>query len=125
MIKGSASDYIKVKKQNAIYTGIKVDAQLTGTTVNPRKRNGYYYNNLLNVNIPQPCSFTGCTGGVFTNARSYQLRLDFKGGKQYNQYVCNCQNAPINDILDFNSCAIVEMPSTDVVACPCTACAFN
>jgi hypothetical protein len=125
MMKGSASDYIKVKKQNTIYTGIKVNAQLTGDTVNPVKKNGYYYNNMLNVNVPTVCNFSGCKGGILTNARSYQLRLDFKQGKQYNQYVCNCQNVPINDILDFNSCDIVEMPSTDVVTCPCTACAFN
>ena len=125
MMKGSASDYIKVKKQNVIYTGAKRNAQLTGNTVNPVKKNGYYYNNMLTINVPKVCDFNGCKGGILTNARSYQLRLDFKQGKQYNQYICECPNVPIKDILDANSCEIVEMPSTNVVVCPCTPCAFN
>lgn len=125
MSKGFASDYIKAKRQNAIYSDIKINAQITGNTVNPVKKNGYFYNNMLNVCVPQPCSMAGCKGGVLTNARSYQLRLDFKQGKYYNQYVCNCKNEPIKDIINYNSCEIVEMPSNDVIECLCSACAFN
>jgi hypothetical protein len=125
MSRGSASDYITAKKQNAIYTSIKVNAQITGVTVNPVKPNGYYYNNFLNVNVPRPCSFNGCAGGILTNARSYQLRLDFKRGKYYNNYVCNCQNKPIKKIFFKEFCEIIELPSNEVVDCLCSTCAFN
>jgi len=126
MVKGTGSDYIKVKRQNAIYTDMHINAQLTGNTTNPIKKNGYYYNNLLNVNVPKPCTVGSCSGGILTNARSYQLRLDFKQGKYYNNYVCKCQKVPIKDIIDPTSCEVVEMPSKDVVAsCLCSPCAFT
>ena len=69
MMKGSASDYITAKKRNTIYLGIKTNAQLTGTTTNPLKRDGFYYNNMLNVCVPKNCTKNDCTGGVLTNAR--------------------------------------------------------
>ena len=124
MNKGSASDYITVKKQNAIYTNINVNAKITGTTVNPLKANGYYYNNLLNVNVPTPCSFNGCKGGLLTNSRSYQMRLDFKRGKFYNDYVCKSQTEPIKDIINDETCKIVDMPSNKIIIELCSNCAF-
>uniref|UniRef100_A0A6C0IN28 Uncharacterized protein n=1 Tax=viral metagenome TaxID=1070528 RepID=A0A6C0IN28_9ZZZZ len=128
MKKGSASDYITAKKQNAIYVGIKTDAQLTGTTVNPLKKNGYYYNNNLNVCVPKDCNLTSCNGGVLTNAKSYQLRLDFKRGKYYNNYVCNCPNNIIYDVIDdinTEPCIGVPINGPNVINCLCTTCAFN
>lgn len=124
MKKGSASDYITVKKQNAIYVGIKTDAQLTGTTVNPVKKNGYYYNNMLNVCVPKNCNLNSCNGGVLTNARSYQLRLDFNKGKYYNTYVCRCKNDTIYDVND-DSCVGVPINGPNVINCLCSPCAFN
>ena len=123
MMKGSASDYITAKKRNAIYLGIKTDAQLTGTTTNPLKRDGYYYNNMLNVCVPKNCTKNECTGGALTNARSYQLRLDFKQGKYYNRYVCKCNNNIIKEV-DLE-CNVTEIKGKEVIDCLCSTCAFN
>ena len=130
MRKGTGSDYIKVKKQNAIYLGIKTNAELTGTTVNPVKKNGFFYNDMINVLVPNNCSVTnGCYGGILTNTRSYELRLDFKQGKYYNNYVCNCKNYIIDSCktIDNNSttciCSTINGPI--VKNCLCTPCAFN
>lgn len=134
MRKGTGSDYIKVKKQNAIYLGIKTNAELTGTTVNPVKRNGFFYNNMINVLVPQNCSVAnGCSGGLLTNTRSYELRLDFKQGKYYNNYVCNCTTNTFCNcttsrddvILDKFKCICTELPDKIIQNCLCTPCAFN
>ena len=105
MMKGSASDYITAKKRNAIYVNMQSNAQLTGNTTNPIKQNGYYYNNMLNVRVPKNCNLSHCAGGVLTNARSYELRLDFKQGKYYNQYLCKCPKNIIKSV-DLN-CNII------------------
>ncbi len=123
MRKGSASDYITAKKRNAIYVGIKTDAQLTGNTTNPLKKNGFYYNNMLNVCVPQNCTPADCSGGVLTNARSYELRLDFKQGKYYNNYICKCGNNVIKEV-DLE-CNVTEINGKEVIDCLCTVCAFN
>ncbi len=128
MKKGSASDYITAKKQNAIYLGIKTNAQLTGTTVNPLKKNGYYYNNMLNVCVPKNCNINSCIGGVLTNAKSYELRLDFKQGKYYNNYVCNCKRDTIYDVVDdvnVSPCEGIPIDGPNIVNCLCSACAFS
>lgn len=123
MKKGFSSDYIQAKKQNAIYTSLLKNAQLTGTTVNPVKNNGFFYNNTLNVIVPNDCDSNGCSGGILSNARSYQLRLDFKRGKYYNNYVCNCKSNVIKDVGE--SCIITPMDGKSVVECSCNPCAFN
>lgn len=123
MRKGSGSDYITAKKRNAIYDGIKTDAQLTGNTTNPLKNNGFYYNNMLNVCVPQNCTPADCSGGVLTNARSYELRLDFKQGKYYNNYICKCGNNIIKEV-DLE-CNVTEINGREVIDCLCTVCAFN
>lgn len=123
MKKGYSSDYIQAKKQNTIYTCIKNDAQLPGNTVNPKKKNGFFYNNLLDVNVPNPCNSSNCSGGVLTNAKSYQLRLDFKRGKYYNHYICTCKTSTYNDIIE--PCNITVMEGNSVVNCLCSPCAFN
>ena len=137
MRKGYSSDYIQAKKQNAIYTSMKSDAQITGNTVNPLKKNGFYYNNMININVPKTCNASTCKGGILVNARSYQLRLDFKRGKYYNNYVCNCETSKINDVIGpcgvdifdpCNStfpCDISLMPGKEVLNCLCSPCAFN
>ncbi len=126
MKKGTGSDYIKVKKQNAIYLGIKTNAEITGTTVNPVKKNGFFYNNMINVCVPQNCSVAnGCSGGILTNARSYELRLDFKQGKYYNNYVCNCKKNHICEILNDTICECTLIPGTRIEDCLCSPCAFN
>ena len=123
MRKGSASDYITAKKRNAIYVGIKTDAQLTGNTTNPLKKNGFYYNNMLNVCVPKNCTPADCAGGVLTNAKSYELRLDFKQGKYYNNYICKCGNNVIKEV-DLE-CNVTEINGKEVIDCLCTVCAFN
>jgi len=123
MRKGSASDYITAKKRNAIYVGIKTDAQLTGNTTNPLKKNGFYYNNMLNVCVPQNCTPADCAGGVLTNAKSYELRLDFKQGKYYNNYICKCGNNIIKEV-DLE-CNVTPIPGKLVIDCLCSVCAFN
>jgi hypothetical protein len=126
MRRGTGSDYIKVKKQNAIYVNIKKNAESTGNTVNPIKKNGFFYNNLINVLVPNDCSVeNGCAGGVLTNTRSYELRLDFKRGKYYNNYVCNCLTDTYCDVLDNLTCDCTVMNSTNVKDCLCKPCAFN
>jgi hypothetical protein len=125
MMKGSSSDYIKVKKQNAIYNNINSNAQFTGFTVNPLKRDGYYYNNMLNVNVPNQCSNNSCSGGILSNARSYQLRLDFKQGKYYNNYTCNCDRDIINNLKNDSSCIATPIDGENVIKCLCSPCAFN
>jgi len=122
MMKGSASDYITAKKRNAIYVNMQSNAQLTGNTTNPLKRDGFFYNNMLNVCVPNNCTRNDCVGGVLTNARSYQLRLDFKQGKYYNNYVCNCDKNIIQDVgLD---CKVTPIPGELVIDCLCSTCAF-
>jgi len=124
MRKGTGSDYIKVKKQNAIYSSIKKNAELTGNTVNPVKKNGFFYNNMINVLVPNNCSVAnGCSGGVLTNTRSYELRLDFKQGKYYNKYICNCQKDTICDVITDCECTIIN--GNNVIDCLCTPYAFN
>jgi hypothetical protein len=124
MRKGTGSDYIKVKKQNAIYSSIKKNAELTGNTVNPVKKNGFFYNNMINVLVPNNCSVAnGCSGGVLTNTRSYELRLDFKQGKYYNNYICNCQKDKFCDVITDCECTIIN--GTNIIDCLCTPCAFN
>ena len=123
MRKGSASDYITAKKRNAIYVGIKTDAQLTGNTTNPLKKNGFYYNNMLNVCVPNNCTPADCAGGVLTNAKSYELRLDFKQGKYYNNYICKCGNNVIKEV-DLE-CNVTEINGKEVIDCLCSTCAFN
>ena len=123
MRKGSASDYITAKKRNAIYVGIKTDAQLTGTTTNPLKRDGFYYNNMLNVCVPTNCTKNECKGGVLTNARSYELRSDFKQGAYYNNYICKCNNNIIQSV-DLE-CNVTPIPGKLVVNCVCVQCAFT
>lgn len=130
MKKGTGSDYIKVKKQNAIYLGIKKNAELTGTTVNPVKKNGFFYNNMIDVIVPPNCSVkNGCYGGILTNTRSYELRLDFKQGKYYNNYVCNCRKDIINSCrivhIDGNTCECTTLNGPNIQECLCTPCAFN
>lgn len=126
MKKGSGSDYIKVKKQNAIYLGIKTNAEITGTTVNPLKKNGFFYNNMINVLLPTECSVeNGCYGGILTNTRSYELRSDFKQGKYYNNYVCNCKNNKICDVIEDANCECIIIDGTKIENCLCTSCAFN
>jgi len=126
MMKGTGSDYIKAKKQNAIYIGIKTNAELTGTTVNPVKKNGYFYNNMINVLVPKDCSVAnGCYGGILTNAQSYQLRLDFKQGKYYNNYVCSCPKVTNCDVPANGTCECRTTQSKTVYDCLCTPCAFN
>jgi hypothetical protein len=127
MKKGTGSDYIKVKKQNAIYLGIKTNAELTGTTVNPVKKNGFFYNNMINVIVPPDCSVAnGCYGGILTNTRSYELRSDFKQGKYYNNYVCNCPKDVINSCKQIGTtCECTIINGNSVEDCLCTSCAFN
>jgi hypothetical protein len=128
MKKGSASDYITAKKQNAIYVNIKTNAQLTGTTVNPMKKNGYYYNNMLNVCVPKNCDLNSCTGGILTNAKSYELRLDFKQGKYYNNYVCNCRRDTIYEVIDdinLAPCSGIPIDGEKIINCLCSTCAFS
>jgi hypothetical protein len=125
MRKGSGSDYIKAKKQNAIYLGIKTNAQLTEDTVNPMKKNGFFYNNNIIVDVPANCSVAnGCSGGIMTYARSYELRLDFKRGKFYNNYVCKCKNDQINDV-NPRTCEATLINGKQVLNCLCSPCAFN
>jgi len=126
MKKGTGSDYIKAKKQNAIYLGIKTNAELTGTTVNPVKSNGFFYNNMINVLVPTGCSVeNGCAGGILTNTRSYELRLDFKQGKFYNNYVCNCKKNTYCEVLDNTNCTCTIINGTRIEDCLCTPCAFT
>ena len=109
MMKGTGSDYIKAKKQQAIYENTKSNALLTGNTVNPKKKDGYYYNNMLNVCVPSICdNSSGCSGGVLTNTKSYQMRMDFTQGKHYNQYVCNCSKKKIEEATE-EGCEIIEI----------------
>jgi len=124
MRKGTGSDYIKVKKQNAIYSSIKKNAELTGNTVNPVKKNGFFYNNMINVLVPNDCSMeNSCSGGVLTNTRSYELRLDFKQGKYYNNYICNCQKDTFCDVI--TDCECTRINGTKIIGCLCTPCAFT
>ena len=123
MKKGSGSDYITAKKRNAIYTNMQSNAQITGNTTNPLKKDGFYYNNTLNVNVPKNCTPADCAGGLLTNARSYELRRDFKQGKYYNNYVCKCENNIIQDV-DLE-CNVTPIPGKLVIDCFCTNCAFN
>ncbi len=123
MMKGFASDYIKAKRQNAIYMNIHANAETTGNTVNPVKKNGYYYNNMLNVCVPNNCNTTSCPGGVLTNARSYQLRSDFKGGNKYNTYVCKCNKEQIYNVDGL--CSVTEVDGKNVIDCLCSTCAFK
>ncbi len=132
MKKGFASDYITAKRQNAIYLNIQSNAEFTGNTTNPVKSNGYYYNNMLNVCVPGNCSVNDCSGGALTNARSYQLRLDFKKGKYYNHYVCNCNKTQINSVEstcnneDCPTCEVMKVNGNTVSStCLCSDCAFN
>ena len=123
MKKGAASDYIQAKKQNAIYTDMHINAQLTGTTVNPVKKNGFYYNNNLNILVPRNCTKTVCAGGVLTNAHSYQLRVDFKQGKYYNNYVCICTKEPVDSVNE--DCDVTQVNGKKTATCLCSPCAFN
>ncbi len=132
MMKGFASDYIKSKRQNAIYLNMHSNAETTGNTTNPLKWNGFYYNNMLNVCVPKNCSKNNCTGGVLTNARSYQLRLDFKQGKYYNDYICNCNKEQIYEVTNVcdttgcSTCNVKQIDGQNVVAnCLCSPCAFT
>ena len=76
MKKGASSDYIAIKKQNAIYEEIPKNASIYGTT-NPLKPNGQTYNNnftILEKNIKY--------------VKSYGLRMNYYKGRDYKNYKC-------------------------------------
>ena len=85
----SSSDYIKVKKQNAIYTELKKNAY-KNITVNPVKTNGLTYNDNINILLSKNCVVNNCSGGQLNHAKSYDLLYDFNHGKIYNYNRCNC-----------------------------------
>jgi hypothetical protein len=84
-----SSDYIKAKKQLAIYNELKNNVP----NINPIKNNGRTYNENFRLFLPQTCnSPTDCSGGALAFAKNYALRLDFQQGRDYRTYKCDCNN---------------------------------
>ena len=118
----SSSDYIKAKKQNAIYKELKYNAQYTvPNTVNPVKNNGVQYNNNIGINIPNNCTPLECSGGTLQYAKSYDLLYDFNHGKIYNYNRCQCNTNPETQLpCQANSkCLLLGK------CCLCFTCAFK
>ena len=104
----NSSDYIKAKKQNAIYTELKINSKITTAhTVNPVKPNGYTYNDNINILLSKSCTATDCSGGCLQHAKSYELLLAFNHGKYYNYIRC------------------IKCPDVSDNCCPCFNCAFK
>ena len=102
----SSSDYIKAKKQNAIYTDVKHNAY-KNTTVNPVKKNGLRYNDNIGILLNTNCIVNDCSGGQLNHAKNYDLLYDFNHGKMYNYARCN------------STC------NTSSNCCSCFTCAFK
>jgi hypothetical protein len=84
----NSSDYIKSKKQLAIYNEIKQNVP----TINPVKQDGNTYNSNFRLCLPDSCTApTDCSGGSLIYSKNYALRLDFNQGKYYRNYKCVCQ----------------------------------
>jgi hypothetical protein len=101
----SASDYIKAKKQNAIYTELKNNAY-TNITINPVKNNGLTYNDNISILLNSKCVVNDCSGGQLNHAKNYDLLYDFNNGKMYNYSRCSTCNTSSN-------------------CCSCFTCAFK
>jgi len=110
----NSSDYIKAKKQNAIYTELKKNAYGL-QTVNPVKKNGLTYNNNINVLLNKKCVVNDCSGGQLNYAQSYDLLYDFNNGKFYNYNRCGCKN---DKCIENNKCDVSGN------CCACFTCAF-
>lgn len=82
-----SGDYIKAKKNLAIYNEIKKNVP----NVNPLKTNGQHYNENFRLSLPQTCTApTDCSGGALAFAKNYELRLAFQQGRDYRTYKCDC-----------------------------------
>ena len=80
-----SSDYIKAKKNLAIYNEIKRNVP----SVNPLKKNGQHYNENFRLALPQTCTGpTDCSGECLTFAKNYELRLAFQQGRDYRSIYC-------------------------------------
>ena len=93
MKKGSSSDYIAIKKQNAIYKELSQNASNLGT-INPVKADGQTYNNNLTIlekNIQDSCNSGGKN---IKYVKSYGLRMNYYKGRDYKNYKCAI---PINE----------------------------
>ena len=114
----SSSDYIKAKKQNAIYTEVKNNAY-TNITVNPVKTNGLTYNDNISILLNTNCIVGDCSGGQLNHAKSYDLLYDFNHGKIYNYNRCICNKSGNDNCIAYNKC------DTSGNCCLCFTCAFK
>ena len=117
-----SSDYIKAKKQNAIYTELQYNSKYTVPhTVNPVKKNGQTYNDNISILLNKNCSTTDCSGGQLNHAKNYDLLYDFTHGKIYNYNRCQCNKSitPPNPCQAESGCVLLGQ------CCTCFVCAFK
>ena len=87
MKKGDASDYISIKRQQAMYAELSKNALIENTT-NPLKKDGVKYND--NLLISKKSNADCCAGGGrdLQYAKNYNLKMDYYNGKIYRNYKC-------------------------------------
>jgi len=86
MKKGDASDYISIKRQQAMYAELSKNALIENTT-NPLKKNGEKYND--NLIIIKKSTTDCCVGGSdLRYAKNYNFKMDYYKGKDYRNYKC-------------------------------------
>lgn len=112
----NAGDYIRAKKQVAIYNEVKKNAP---TAINPLKTNGKQYNENYKICVPSTCTPTDCSGGILTYAKNYELKLNYQQGKYYKNYacVCNPKNTTISCV-----CSTTNDLSVPVISNNCFLC---
>ena len=87
MKKGDASDYISIKRQQAMYAELSKNASIENTT-NPLKKDGHKYNDNL---IIFKKSNTDCCAGGGRNihyAKNFNFKMDYYKGRDYRNYKC-------------------------------------
>lgn len=87
MKKGSSSDYIDIKKQNAIYKELSQNATNLGT-INPVKTNGQTYNNKLTILKKNTQKCCNSRGKNIKYVNSYGLQMNYYKGRDYKNYKC-------------------------------------
>ena len=116
-----SSDYIKAKKQNAIYTELQYNSKYTSPhTVNPVKKNGLTYNDNISILLNKNCSTLDCSGGQLNHAKNYDLLYDFNQGKTYNYNRCLCnKDITLGNCQAESGCVLLGQ------CCKCFTCAFK
>ena len=83
--KGNSGDYISQKKKQTIFNEFKLSSSMS--SFNPTKNNGYKYNDNFKF-IPAITDASNCL--IF--AKSYQLKTEYKDGKNYINIDCSNNN---------------------------------